>query len=529
MSEQPDEPQDQNEPEEPKKPKQRRKPKPPKAPKRPIPWEETGASGRTRYGWRFQGQKYHTPRYDDPIEAETDALNQIDEQIKGTWTDRSGAKMRLEVWIDEWRSMLPDGPEDKLSDNTLNKYKYYIEFFILPQFQERELGNLTFEEIERWEKAIKKRISDRGTPYAPSTAAGARSLLITILGDAVHASKITRNPAERRKGRRGKVKVKSRQPSYAASQKPKNNVITPFQAICLAERCALMSGRDIDFVMNVFAAWTGTRWGELMAVEGWDGKDSPLQLPDSGRATYALDWQLLEIGGAVRKEPPKDESFRVLDIPPFLAELLRWAVKNRLPSCHCERIDGRPKCKGQDPTDPNYLFLGPNGGHPRRSNYADRFLTPAAEGKHPQRKGEDRRPVYVRSKPWPGIPIRRGNRKHKAADMADGTWPDLLGKFKPHDDRHSHSTWLDDSDVKKVVQMDRRGHVMEGMDSVYLHPTDEMRDHLIEVLEAWWWDGIAQRYEVAPRSAVPILDSILLTYAEKLKEDAQSKKEEPKE
>ncbi len=55
-------------------------------------------------------------------------------------------------------------------------------------------------------------------------------------------------------------------------------MITPFQALCLAERCALLSGRDIDFVMNVFAAWTGVRWGELLAVEGWDGKDSPLQL-----------------------------------------------------------------------------------------------------------------------------------------------------------------------------------------------------------------------------------------------------------
>jgi integrase len=47
--------------------------------------------------------------------------------------------------------------------------------------------------------------------------------------------------------------------------------------------------------------------------------------------------------------------------------------------------------------------------------------------------------VYVTAEPWPGIPIRRGNRKQKAADMAAGTWPDLTGKFKPHDDRHSHA------------------------------------------------------------------------------------------
>jgi integrase len=49
----------------------------------------------------------------------------------------------------------------------------------------------------------------------------------------------------------------------------------------------------------------------------------------------------------------------------------------------------------------------------------------------------------VTAGPWPGIPIRRGNRKNTAADLAGGTWPDLAGKFKPHDYRHSHATWLE--------------------------------------------------------------------------------------
>ena len=66
-----------------------------------------------------------------------------------------------------------------------------------------------------------------------------------------------------------------------------------------------MSGRDIDFVMNVFAAWTGVRWGELMAVEGWPGKDSPLQFPKTDIATYAVDWQLRELGGVGLQVSPE--------------------------------------------------------------------------------------------------------------------------------------------------------------------------------------------------------------------------------
>ena len=404
-----------------------------------------------------------------------------------------------------WVSLL-----DEIEPTTRAKYKYFVESHILPEFQGRQLGSLTFEEIEAWEKAIPTRISARGRPYAHSVASGARALLITILGDAVHAGRLERNPAERRKGRRGRVRAKGRRPGRA-SQQNSANVITPFQALCLSERCALLSGRDIDFVMNVFAAWTGVRWGELLAVEGWDGDDSPLQLSKDGISTYAVDWQLRELGGVVRKAPPKDGSYRVLDLPPFLADLARWAVDNRLPTCHCPLADGHPVCKGDDSTGPNYLFLGPNGGHPRRSNYADRYLTPAAEGLYPARQGV-RRPVYVTADPWPGIPIRKGNRKTKAADLADATWPDLTGKFRPHDDRHTHATWLDAAELHKVVQMDRRGHAMPGMDAVYNHITLEMRQRLCDVLEELWRGALAERYRRAPGSSVPLLRQFLVDH-----------------
>src|ERR1017187_8333870 len=430
----------------------------------PKPWAETGRQSRTRYVWRFDGQKYRTPFYDDPEEARADATAQITQQMQGTWRDQSGSRMLLEEWINIWVGMLED-----IEPTTLANYKYLVEFHILAEFQGRQIGSLTFEEIEAWDRSIPKRINTKGRPYAPSVASSARSLLITILGDAVHARKIDVNPAERRKGRRGRKRAKGRAPARAAQQAT-SNVITPLQALCLAERCALLSGQDIDFVMNVFAAWTGVRWGELLAVEGWEGEDSPLQLAEHGISTYAIDWQLREIEGVVCKSAPKDGSYRVLDLPPFLAGLLRQAMDNRLSTCHCPLAAGRPACKGPDPTGPNYLFLGPKGGHPRRSNYADRYLTPAAEGLYPAFKGI-RRPVYVTAEPWPGIPIRKGNRKNKAADLAEATWPNLTGKFKPHDDRHTHATWLDAANLHKVIQMDRRGHAMPGMDAVYNHVT----------------------------------------------------------
>src|SRR6266571_1591874 len=469
--------------------------------RRPKPWAETRKCG-TRFVWRFEDKKHRTTFYDDPEDARADAMAQITEQMEGSWRDRSGPRILLEEWIDIWAGML-----EEIEPTTRAKYRYLVEAHILPQFQGRQIGSLTFEEIEAWDKAIPTHISARGRPYARSVAAGARSLLITILGDAVHAGKIDRNPAERRKGRRGAKRAKGRAPASAAQQAT-SNVITPLQALCLAERCALLSGSDIDFVMNVFAAWTGVRWGELLAVEGWEGKDSPLQLPEDGISTYAVDWQLREIEGVVCKSAPKDGSYRVLDLPPFLADLTRWAMDNKNGTCHCPLTDGRPACKGTDPTGPNYLFLGPKHGHPRRSNYADRYLTPAAEGLYPARNGI-RQPVYVTAEPWPGVPVPTGSRKAKAADLADAMWPNLTGKFKPHDDRHTHATWLDAADLNKVIQMDRRGHAMPGMDAVYTHVTPEMRQRLCDVLEELWRADMAQRHEMARRSAVPLLKQTL--------------------
>jgi hypothetical protein len=38
-------------------------------------------------------------------------------------------------------------------------------------------------------------------------------------------------------------------------------------------------------------------------------------------------------------------------------------------TCSCPLSEGRPACKGED----RHRFLGPKGGHLRRSNYADDF------------------------------------------------------------------------------------------------------------------------------------------------------------
>ena len=127
-------------------------------PRRPKPWAETNRQGRTRYVWRFQDQRYWTNFYDDPEEARADATTQITEQIEGSWHERTGRKMLLEDWIDVWVGMLGDiGPK------TRAKYKYFVEGFILPEFEGASSGP--------WSS---RRSRPGRTPSPPASAHGER-------------------------------------------------------------------------------------------------------------------------------------------------------------------------------------------------------------------------------------------------------------------------------------------------------------------------------------------------------------------
>ena len=119
------------------------------------------------------------------------------------------------------------------------------------------LSAMTTEAITRWETSLPARegISRR-------TAADARSLLGTILGDAAAHKPplIPYNPALRPRNR-------GRKTGRRLARSPQRAWATPLQALFLAERAALLIGRDDDFTLIVTLAYTGLRWGEVIGLE----------------------------------------------------------------------------------------------------------------------------------------------------------------------------------------------------------------------------------------------------------------------
>jgi len=175
-----------------------------------------------------------------------------------------------------------------------------------------------------------------------------------------------------------------------------------------------------------------------------------------------------------------------------------------------------------------YVFLGPKGGHFRRSNYSERVMRPAADGWHPARNGSDARqrmPVLVDlAQSWPGRPLplwpaatpgephelpQGRGRPRLGEDARVASWLPILADLTPHGLRHGYQTWMDEGGASYVYQSAQMGHEVPGIRGVYSHVSPSMRASLRTHLQAARKDALRQRAALSPRSPVGVLDKLL--------------------
>lgn len=173
------------------------------------------------------------------------------------------------------------GAQD-LAASTMQNYKRHIEEHLLPDFQDKALVGILRTDIDLWEKKEK-------AVYAASSVRTWRATLHVIFEDAVYDGLVTTNPAARRRGR-GKRAGRSR------NRGPEKVVTDPLGILLTAERAALLSGRDDEFVAVVVKGYTGMRWGEIVGLE------TEFARPGSVR----VEWQLYELDtGELVRCPPR--------------------------------------------------------------------------------------------------------------------------------------------------------------------------------------------------------------------------------
>jgi len=237
-----------------------------------------------------------------------------------------------------------------------------------------------------------------------------------------------------------------------------------------------------------------------------------------------VEWQLRELNGTFYRIPPKDYSYRSprwepslpVDLPTFLAGIITTQIRDH-PHQPCA-------CVSQHGGSGRYVFLGPDGGHYRRSNYARRVFRPACDGRYEAAPGRPARLVITAQTTWPGIPIAAW-----PAVAAVGTDPDaeylqprgrgiavvppstplacwlpIQPGLTPHGLRHSHKTWMTEDGIPEILAEQRLGHQVPGIRGLYAHASDRMRDELKQALQARWQESLNDRH-----SPVPLLDQFL--------------------
>jgi hypothetical protein len=68
---------------------------------------------------------------------------------------------------------------------------------------------------------------------------------------------------------------------------------------------------------------------------------------------------------------------------------------------------------------------------------------------------------------------------------------------------------MDEDRIADVLKSERMGHEVPGMRGVYSHVSDAMRAELTMALQERWATSLRERAWLAPRSIVPVLDTLL--------------------
>lgn len=234
-----------------------------------------------------------------------------------------------------------------------------------------------------------------------------------------------------------------------------------------------------EFVAVLLAGFTGLRWGELVGLKTEFARTGAVR----------VEWQLYELDtGELTRCPPKDDSYRTIDTPPWLTRLVADHIARARPTpcpCHgrtyvfcglgaANGATGRPGVRLADVdrragvstgtvsnvlngsatvaegtrarvdaaiADLGYVRgtgLAAPAAHWRRTGFATWLFQPAVTGWYPKKSPQPARPVPFLAEPWPEVPVRgRG-----AHGRADACWLPIAPGLTPHGLRHSHRTLI---------------------------------------------------------------------------------------
>lgn len=345
----------------------------------------------------------------------------------GRWIDPDLARKTFGAWAREW--MRARNPRGRTVDTRWRR----LEEVVLPRWEHTPLQAISWFEVESWANSL---TVDR------TTVDHSVSLMSSILTGAVDAKHLLVNPLYGRRRTGSTVQRKQRRPQEELWAPPE-------VVLRLADRLGPAKGLHV-----LVTAFAGVRWGEGCGLLRENALRERRQAHHGDWFTcpvLRVDQELVEVeerdaegrklGTVLRIEEPKNESsVRDIDLPPFLARLMRYHLAD---------------------WPHEYVFCTPSGAWWRRSNWGSKHMRPAADGRK-------------------ALEAKRGRAAREA-------WEPIQAGLTMRDLRHTHDTYQDQIGVRPALAFEQTGHRRPGIKGVYQHPTPQMRierlDGLQEIFE----------------------------------------------
>ena len=279
------------------------------------------SSGRWQVRYRDLSGVLHTGPHTFTSKADaTRYLAMVEADLhRGAWTDPKLGRITLAEWAKRWQATTTN-----LRPTTRDLYAYLLRRFLLPTFGKAALSSIDALAVRAWLANL------QAQQLSPSTVAKAYRLLSRMLGAAVEAGYLLRNPCT----------VKG----AGQEQAPEMRFATVAQIAALAEAVG-----DRYRALVLVAAYGGLRWGELVGL-----KVKRVDLL-YGRVTVAE--QVAEVNGHLIPGPPKTAAGRrTITLPAVAAAAL------------AEHL-----AEFAEPGPEGLVFPAPKGGYLRRSNFRRRW------------------------------------------------------------------------------------------------------------------------------------------------------------
>jgi integrase len=349
----------------------------------------------------------------------------------GRWTDPDLVRKPFGVWAREW--MAAKSPRGRTTETRWER----LERHILPRWEHVPLGGITWFDAENWANSL---------DCEDSTATQCLTIMSMILTGAVDAQHLLVNPlANRRRSRTAEAKTRQREKGSTSG------LWAPPEVVLRAARRA----GPVNGLHMLVTAFAGVRWGESLALRAESlterrerADDGEFVCPALSVVQEVAEYQPrgkdgTKLGQVLVLEPLKTaESKRDIDLPPFLAELLR---------AHAERHRYE------------WLFCTVGGKHWRRNNFGRQVTRPIFDG-------------------------RAELEATKGHATRDG-WEPIMRGVTMRALRHTHDTYQEQVGVKSSLAFEQAGHKRPGIKAVYQHPTPAMRRDRL--------DGLQEIYERA--------------------------------